>query len=111
MPELLGWQAFLEYFLGWQMKQKIYWTEISRYSHIIHCCMYIYIYTYSISMIFTYSHYKYDGFSPFICRLQDDLQARGWPFLWHSTSQKRQIAHRLVESGHQLQDGGCTAQC
>ena len=24
---------------------------------------------------------------------------------------KMQIAHRLVESGHQLQDGGCTAQC
>lgn len=61
MPELLGWQAFFEYFLGWQMKQKIYWTEIARYRNIIHCLLYIYIhmpYAYSISMIFTYSHYK-----------------------------------------------------
>lgn len=42
-------------------------------------------------MIFTYSHYNYDGFSPFICRLQDDLQARaGLSF----------GTHRLVESGH-----------
>lgn len=48
MPELLGWQAFFEYFLGWQMKQKIYWTEIARYRNIIHCLLYIYIYTYAI---------------------------------------------------------------
>ena len=74
----VAWVASVFWVIFWAGKwnKKIYWTEIARYSNTIRCCIYTYTYAYSISMIFTHSYYKYDGFSPFICRLQDDLQAR-----------------------------------